>query len=473
MAPTPFPEEWADIGPAPDSHLFTRRPAARRGNGADDPHLRWYRQRVDAATCTVTPVALAELDRWGFEERTGNLVHELGHFFSVEGVRLDTGEAIHERPIIHQPEIGILGFLVKLVDGQPHCLVQAKMEPGNLNTVQLSPTVQATRSNHTRQHKGRATRYIDYFTGRAAGRVLVDVLQSEQGSWFWHKRNRNMVVEPLDEVELHEDFRWMPLTSLLSSLRIDHTVNMDARTVLACMPFRSAPVADGVVGDPFVSALARSYSDPGPCPEAEVLSWLTGARAANTWRARPVPLADLRGWRRDEDSLRDEAGQDFRIMAAQVDAKAREVTRWSQPLLEPRGQGSAILVTRVVDGSLQLLVQARYEPGLMGNVEIGPTVQIPAGLDPAAPNGHVPYRAEALYPGSSVVRFDAVLSEEGGRFRHADTRYRIVEARRPLPEPDPERFRWVTLDPLMRLLRHSNYVNIEARSLLACLHGLW
>ncbi|MBR8743446.1 NDP-hexose 2,3-dehydratase family protein [Nocardiopsis sp. MG754419] len=469
MTRTPTPRAAAATD-APDDDLFSRRAATRPALDAADPHLGWWRDRLAAVDCTVAPLALTALDRWGFDPTSGDLVHEEGHFFSVEGVRLDTGEAVYERPIIHQPEIGILGFLVKHVDGEPHCLVQAKMEPGNLNTIQLSPTVQATRSNHTRRHKGRATRYVDYFTGRAPGRVLVDVLQSEQGAWFWHKRNRNMVVEPLDEVEPHEDFRWIPLTTLLSMLRVDHAVNMDARTVLACMPFR--PTGEPA-GDSFHSALARSYTSPGPRAEAELSSWLNDARAANTWRARPVPLAEVRGWRREGGALRDDADRDFRIIGARVTARVREVAQWSQPLLEPRGQGTSVLVTRVVDGVLQVLVQARPEPGLMGHVEIGPTVQIPAGLDPAAPDGRVPYLREALDPESSVVRFDAVMSEEGGRFHHADTRYRIVEARGPVPEPDPERFRWTALEPLTRLMRHGNHVNVEARSLLACLHGLW
>ena len=34
-------------------------------------------------------------------------------------------------------------------------LLQAKVEPGNINKIQISPTVQATRSNYLRIHGGK------------------------------------------------------------------------------------------------------------------------------------------------------------------------------------------------------------------------------------------------------------------------------------------------------------------------------
>ena len=35
--------------------------------------------------------------------------------------------------------------------------------------------------------------------------------QSENGSWFLGKRNRNMVVEVLDDVEHDDNFAWLTL----------------------------------------------------------------------------------------------------------------------------------------------------------------------------------------------------------------------------------------------------------------------
>ena len=66
-------------------------------------------------------------------------------------------------------------------------LVQLKVEPGNINYIQLSPTIQATRSNFLAAHGGKSVPFLEYFRYGNKGeksKILVDQLQSEQGSRF-------------------------------------------------------------------------------------------------------------------------------------------------------------------------------------------------------------------------------------------------------------------------------------------------
>ena len=86
--------------------------------------------------------------------------------------------------MIDQPELGWLGFVVRTAGAGVEWLVQAKTEPGNVHGTQLAPTLQATRSNFTRVHGGRPTRFLDLF--RAGDAVLSDGPHSEQGSAFLH-----------------------------------------------------------------------------------------------------------------------------------------------------------------------------------------------------------------------------------------------------------------------------------------------
>ena len=67
------------------------------------------------------------------------------------------------------------------------------MEPGNVNLVQLSPTLQATKSNYTQVHRGKLPLYYEYFEGSPRGTVVVDQLQSEQGARYLNKRNRTVL----------------------------------------------------------------------------------------------------------------------------------------------------------------------------------------------------------------------------------------------------------------------------------------
>ena len=64
-----------------------------------------------------------------------------------------------------------------------HFLIQAKIEPGNVNKVQLSPTIQATHSNFTKVHKGAAQNTLN-ISGAGKHKIIFDQIQSEQSSRF-------------------------------------------------------------------------------------------------------------------------------------------------------------------------------------------------------------------------------------------------------------------------------------------------
>ncbi|WP_200429052.1 NDP-hexose 2,3-dehydratase family protein [Streptomyces sp. NE5-10] len=182
----------------------------------------WPAERGPVGALRVDRVPLSEPAGWSVAPGTGDLRHDSGRFFSVEGLsaRRETGPVDGwSQPVLVQSDIGVLGLLAKEFDGVPHFLMRAKTEPGNATRTQLRPTVQATRSHYTGVHGGSPVPYPDHFLRPGRGRVLVDVLQSETGSWFHRKRNRNMVVEVLDDVPVGDDFRWTTRGEVLDRLR--------------------------------------------------------------------------------------------------------------------------------------------------------------------------------------------------------------------------------------------------------------
>ena len=209
--------------------------------------LEWFAARGAANRFEVKRVPLSRLEGWRVEPDTGNVVHQSGRFFRIEGIEVTTDfgpTPQWAQPIINQPEIGVLGFVTQEIEGVLHFLVQAKMEPGNVNMLQISPTVQATRSNFTQVHGGKRPPYLEYFLDGARARMMVDQLQSEQGARFLKKRNRNMIVRVADDerVPLLDDFCWLTLGQLSQLLQRDNIVNMDTRTVLSSVRF--APTVD-------------------------------------------------------------------------------------------------------------------------------------------------------------------------------------------------------------------------------------
>ncbi|MFE5796144.1 NDP-hexose 2,3-dehydratase family protein [Streptomyces sp. NPDC056503] len=451
---------------------------------------RWFADRNAHAQNDVRPIPLDALVGWSADPSTGNLAHDSGKFFTVEGldVQIPDSPVPHwTQPIINQPELGILGVLAKEFGGVLHFLMQGKVEPGNVNGVQLSPTVQATRSNYTRVHAGRSVPYLEYFRQAERHRILTDVRQSEQGSWFYRKRNRNMVVEVTEDVEVLDGFHWLTLGQLHALLRVDDVVNMDARTVLACLPFSgdagplaARPTGDDTGGDDgddgFRAALLRSCAG-GAGEEGStdgVLRWLTGVRSRSEVLTSRIPLNALEGWHRTEYAVAHDTGRFFELIAVDVRAGSREVQRWTQPMIRPCATGIVAFLVKRVDGVLKVLVHALVEPGYLDVAELSPTVQCtPENFGHLPPAALPPLLDVVREAGPERIRFDATLSEEGGRFFHARNRYVIVEVgSEDLADFDHPDYHWMTMHQLADLLRHSHYVNIQARSLVACLHSL-
>ncbi|MGP4020957.1 NDP-hexose 2,3-dehydratase family protein [Saccharopolyspora sp. 5N708] len=439
----------------------------------------WLADLSTRSYTEVEPIALDELDGWSTEPRTGNIVHASGRFFVVEGldVHIPGGPVPRWRqPIINQPEVGVLGILAKEFDGVLHFLMQAKVEPGNCNGLQLSPTVQATRSNYTGAHRGRSVPYLDFFLDTGAHTVIADVRQSEQGAWFHQKRNRNMVVEVHGEVPLRDGFRWFTLGQLNQLLAADDLVNMDARTVLSCLPFAGPDVRRVIsAGDDwFRDALLRSCvaAEGSVHSDEDIRSWITSARTSTDVHTRRIPLVEVHGWHRADGRIRHESGLFFEVMGVRVRARSREVDQWTQPMIEASGPGVVAFVVRRIGGVLHVLVHGRVEPGYVDVIELAPTVQCkPENYRALPAAARPPFLDYVMTAAPERIRFDAVLSEEGGRFFRTRNRYLIVEAAPDEALAHPE-FRWVTADQLVGLLRHSHYLNVQARSLVACLHSL-
>ena len=425
----------------------------------------------------VRRVPLTALSQWRYAPNPLRLVHRSGRFFSIEGIRTQTDFGpvpVWDQPIINQPEVGILGLLAREIDGVLHFLMQAKMEPGNVNILQLSPTVQATHSNYSRVHQGAAPRYLEYFIEPGRARVALDQLQPEQGARFWRKRNRNMVVVADGPVPEHEDFRWLTLGQIKALLAHDNIVNMDARTVLSLIPLADPDerpdygLIHDVTGFGLDVYLSFCRSDKERRTMDELMAWLTAGKARRAMRVSRLSLDRLRGWTVTDEEIRHETGLYFSVIGVDVQAHTREATTWSQPLLHHGGQGLVGFLCQRHGGVLHFLARGSLEPGNRDGMEIGPTVACSEVAARACRTCAPPLLAHFLEPGRDIVRYDAVQSEEGGRFHHFQNRYMVVELPPGQTLDLPDHYVWMTLGQLWRMARHG-HVNIEARNLMACL----
>ncbi len=451
--------------------------------------VEWLQARSEAHGFEVREIPFSEMDAWFFAETPHRLVHKTGKFFSIEGIQVRTNHGPVRRwdqPIIRQPEIGILGIISKMFDGTRYFLMQAKMEPGNINTVQLSPTLQATKSNYTKIHTGRAPLFLDYFTEPGMSRVIVDQLQPEQAARFLQKVNRNVIVDVEGDVPDHPDFCWLTLGQIKQLLFEDNIVNMDARTVLSCIPYpeavlwgdaSSASVDDGedatgneqspsAFGKALLASMAES--EEGVNTTDEVIGWVTEMKSACEMSTEVIPLDELQGWTQTDREIRHETGRHFSVIAVDVRAGSREMIRWTQPILKHFGVGIAGFLVQQIDGVLHFLVRGSVEPGNRDVVDMGPTVSCSRMDRDGADMSPVPFLDLFLDAPPEAVRYRAIQSEEGGRFYHFQNCYMAVELSADVAVDVPDDFIWMTAGQITEFSRHG-YFNIEARNVLACL----
>jgi len=456
-----------------------------------DEFLAWFATRGKANRFLVEEIPFAELDKWHFTGTPCRLVHASGKFFSVEGLRVKTTYGLirqWDQPIINQPEIGILGILVKEFDGVYCCLMQAKMEPGNVNTIQLSPTVQATKSNYTQVHQGKLPLYLEYFIDRKKATVLIDQLQPEQGARFLGKRNRNMVVEVTSDVPVHEDFCWLTVGQIRRLLEIPNLVNMDARTVISCMPLvgdslrreasRGPKYGSGALDAArrrltrFHKALLESMitTDSSVHSEREIISWYVEMKSRYDLSVESISLDKIEAWVRTPREIRHVTGKYFSVIAVSVEAGSREVVKWTQPLLKQTGLGLVGFIAQEINGVLHFLVRGNVEPGNRDVMLMGPTVACSSWIEGVQRKEDLPFLADLFLEAQPEwIRYAAVQSEEGGRFYHFQNRYMIVELLEGVRLDLPENFVWLTLGQITDFAKHG-YFNIEARNLLSCLN---
>src|SRR5690606_4706999 len=96
----------------------------------------WLKEQNKKVNVDVTRIAFDKLDLWHLDNLS--LRHASGKFFSIDGIKVETNLSpvnSWSQPIINQPEIGYLGFITKEFNGVLYFLMQAKIEPGNVNYV--------------------------------------------------------------------------------------------------------------------------------------------------------------------------------------------------------------------------------------------------------------------------------------------------------------------------------------------------
>lgn len=429
----------------------------------------WLTERNEKLKVEISKITLEESEPWYYDSTTGSITNRNRSFFKICGIQqYMNGSLKVEQPIIIQDEIGFLGIICCKIDGVVHFLMQAKIEPGNINKIQISPTIQATKSNFMQKHGGRRPAFLDHFINATPAQILVDQIQSEQSSRFLKKRNRNVILildEPVDELPTH---RWMTLGQIKALMRHDNLVNMDTRTVLSCIPFAFMEQDELEIIECKDKALLLSLAG---LADQRVLTKIyhtfNNYKMFSDVETKLIDLYSLEHWYMKDSAFICDHPHPFRVIFCNITIEGREVRAWTQPLFEATGKATFGLLSCNDGGVKKFLVKAKSEIGCFDGIELGPTVQ------QEAVHNKDEDKVIALFFNKLSARkgivIDVMLSEEGGRFYHEENRNVIIEINKnELPELLPGYF-WSDFKTLNTLTQVNNCLNIQLRNLLSLL----
>lgn len=440
--------------------------------------IEWINEKNKSVNVNIDKIDYAYDDErsWYYDPIKGEIRNPSRTFFQIPGLQMvssaDKEILLREQPIILQKEIGYLGIIGKVIDGVLYFLMQAKIEPGNVNKVQISPTIQATKSNFMQTHGGKVPAYLDYFSNKRQHEIVVDQIQSEQSSRFLGKRNRNIIIVTDEDIAPLDAHRWMTLGQIKQLMAYDNLVNMDTRTVISCIPFSLRDFSYKELG--YIrslykdEALFNSMFFGNDTEINNIYQYLNEVKMFNGTEVAITDLKALNSWKFENGEFlpKDNKG-DFKIVYCDIEIEGREVNRWQQPLLEAVESSIFGLAFRNVSDKTEFLVRAKTEVGCFDFVELGPTVQLsPLDDSNASLIDSIFVKLMAEHP--EKVCFEGLFSEEGGRFYQEQNKNVLLRTDSgDFPDPLPEGYFWVDYHTLNILIQFNNCLNIQLRNLLS------
>ena len=423
--------------------------------------LTWIENRRKESKLEIKVIPISNIKNWNYSNK--GIIHEKNYYFSVIGVEVNNEqdkEKDWDQPIILQQEKGILGFIIK----ENKILLQAKTEPGNVNGTQVAPSVQATISNYKRVHGGGETKFLKYFlkSDDINYERISNSLQSEQGTRFMNKSNRNIIVRLRKEHNLEntdDRFRWFELKELLSLMDEEYLVNTDTRSCLVSCNWENFTENKIAFFEDSHDRGLKYWLNSSYYQEDSnnrIIEELEALQKRKKYSFKIKDLDKLRNWKVSEDVIIDNDQVEFSVKGFRVNVADREVPFWEQPLIHNLSLGKVVLYCQKKDGILKFLLIPQVIIGLDEALVWGPSIQI------TKENNNTNFEGQR-------VLAECMQSDEGGRFYQSKSLYQIIEVQEGVEVTNTEMSYWASLAEIQTIVVQNNKTTNELRSVLSLL----
>ena len=300
---------------------------------------KWFNSQKKLNKIRVKIKRLNDLENWNYGKKL--IFHNSRRFFKIIGIEVKSNFAGKnwDQPIIVQNEQGILG-IIKNKKTKKY-LLQAKVEPGNKNKLQLSPTVQATKSNYQRIHKGKKTPYLNFFKDNK----VKFTSQSEQGYRYLSKFNKNSIVVVEKKIKVLKNFFWFSREDLKYLIKRKSVLNMDTVSV-------------------FSSFIRKNTNDLPHKKMREIKNWIRQNDKIFKLKIKVKPLANLINWKVTPDNITHKNNKHFSVIGINTLSNKREVTEWDQPIIKGKRIAFAGYLIKEFNKTEHYLCKYNKKPGL-------------------------------------------------------------------------------------------------------------
>ena len=396
---------------------------------------------------------LSNLKKWKISKN--NIYHQSGKFFKIVGVKIKSNyfkNSAWEQPLVNQNEIGILGILRRKYKNKFEYLIQAKIEPGNINTVQFSPTVQATKSNMNRVHSGKKVKYLNFFKNAKKRNISISLLQSEQGERYLFKFNKNMIVDTDKNLKIGNNYIWLTKYELKKLINKNNLLNMDCISVFSC-------------------AIQKNILDLPKHSLLEIKKWFKKLDKKYFVKRKILPLSKLKNWKFNKGNFCHKNDKYFSIVGVTVRADSREVSMWDQPMIREKNIGLSGFIVKKINSTYHYLVRFSLKPGLK-NSGLSCTVRT-SDMKNCLKNKNYPslmkdhIKKYFTNTTNSKIIYNKIQSDEGGRFFHSRSKNIVVQiSEKEKIKLDPG-YIWMSHNQILHFVKKGIF-NIEARILFTC-----
>lgn len=404
--------------------------------------IKWIRKQNFLNKLIVKKISQKKLKQWIFTDL--EITHKNKNFFKILPFEFKTQKKRWFQPLIIQKEEGILGIIKKRILNKDYYLLQAKAEPGNINNVQISPTVQATKSNYLKKHGGKETPYLNYFLKKNKNiKILSKLKLSEQGTRFFNKKNNNFLIEIKNlKLKKNKNFIWLDKEQLKFLLKKRNILNMDSISI-------------------FSSIVKRNKIDK-PIQSFNNLTSLAKLLSKTlTIKKKIIKFSDLKNWKYDDYQIFDKDNKFFSIFFIKILAKNREVKHWDQPILSDHNKSLNIFIISKINETEHYLLKIINEPGFI-NPKFTTTICEKNFLSQDLKKNRF-----SKFLKDKNYLLNITNSDEGGRFYKNQTTNIICSINDHKKINFSRYYIWASHNQIIELIDR-NLLTIEARNLFAC-----